>query len=168
MATVEIAIRRAVADDAPALSALYAEAWRYAYRGIIPGLTLERMISRRGPTWWRRMHAQGGATTVLEFGDILAGYATYGRNRHGRRGAVGEIHELYLRPEYHGAGLGRRLFEAARDELKAAGMRGLLVRSLAANESACRFYRAMGGREFARASERVGGQRLPIIAFHWR
>jgi ribosomal protein S18 acetylase RimI-like enzyme len=168
LATVDIAIRRTVAEDAPALSALYAEAWRYAYRGMIPGLVLERMVARRGPGWWQRMHGVGGATAVLEFGKTAAGYATYGRSRFARLGAEGEIYELYLKPEYHGAGLGRQLFRAARDELKAGGMRGLVVRSLTENESACRFYRAMGGREFARSSERLGDAKLAIVAFHWR
>jgi ribosomal protein S18 acetylase RimI-like enzyme len=168
LATVDIAIRRTVAEDAAALSALYAEAWRYAYRGIIPGLVLERMVARRGPGWWRRMHGVGGATAILEFGKTAAGYATYGRSRFARLGAEGEIYELYLRPEYHGAGLGRQLFRAARDELRTGGLRGLVIRSLAENESACRFYRAMGGREFARSSERLGGARLAIVAFHWR
>ena len=168
MSTVEIAIRRSVAEDAPALAALHREAWHFAYRGIIPGVVLERMIARRGPGWWRRMHKLGGATTILEFEGLPAGYASYGRSRIARLGAEGEIYELYLRPEYHGAGLGRQLFRAARDELRTAGMRGMVVRSLAANEAACRFYRAMGGREFARSSERVGGTRLPTVAFHWR
>jgi ribosomal protein S18 acetylase RimI-like enzyme len=168
VATVEIAIRRSVAEDAAALAALYGEAWRYAYRGIIPGLVLERLIARRGAAWWRRMHAVGGTTTILEFGNEAAGYANYGRSRFGRMGAEGEIYELYLKPEYHGAGLGRQLFRAARDELRAAGLRGLIVRSLAENETACRFYRAMGGRELGQASERVGGARLAVVAFHWR
>jgi ribosomal protein S18 acetylase RimI-like enzyme len=168
LATVEIAIRRSVAEDAAALTALHAEAWRYAYRGIIPGLVLERMIARRGPGWWRRMSAVGGTTTILEFGKTAAGYATYGRSRFARLGAEGEIYELYLKPEFHGAGLGRQLFRAARNELRAAGLRGLIVRSLAENETACRFYRAMGGREFGRGSERIGGTRLAILAFHWR
>ena len=168
MATVEIAIRRSMSEDAAALAALHGEAWRYAYRGIIPGLVLERMVARRGPGWWRRMHAVGGTTTILEFGKAAAGYATYGRSRFARLGAEGEIYELYLRPEYHGAGLGRQLFKAARDELRAAGMRGLIVRSLAENEAACRFYRAMGGRELGRGQERVAGTRLAMVAFHWR
>lgn len=168
MATVEIAIRRSQAEDAPALAALYAEAWRYAYRGIIPGVVLERMVARRGPRWWRRMHGMGGATAILEFEGTPAGYATFGRSRLGSLGAGGEIYELYLKPEYHGAGLGRQLFRAARDELRADGLRGLVVRSLVANETACRFYRAMGGREFARSTERVGGTRLATVAFHWR
>lgn len=168
MATVEIAIRRSVASDAPALAALHHEAWRYAYRGIIPGLMLERMIARRGPGWWRRMQRAGGATILLEFDRIMAGYASFGPSRIAPLGAGGEIYELYLRPEYHGAGLGRRLFTAARGELRTAGLRGMIVCSLAANETACRFYGAMGGHALARTSERVEGARLPTIVFHWR
>lgn len=168
MATVEIAIRRSVSEDAAELARLHAEAWRYAYRGIIPGLVLERMVARRGPRWWRRMHGEGGSTTLLEFEGVAAGYATFGRSRFARLGAEGEIYELYLRPEYHGAGLGRQLFRAARDELRQAGLRGLIVRSLADNAPAIGFYRAMGGRELSRSSERVGAIRLATVAFHWR
>ena len=54
MDTVAIDIRRARAGDAPALAAMHAAAWRYAYRGILPGLVLERMIAEHGEAWWRR------------------------------------------------------------------------------------------------------------------
>ena len=38
--------------DAPALAAAYEEAWRNAYQGIIPHLSLQRMIALRGLRWW--------------------------------------------------------------------------------------------------------------------
>ena len=52
MSTLLVSIRRAKAADAAALSAVFDVAWREAYSGIIPGVTLERMIARRGPRWW--------------------------------------------------------------------------------------------------------------------
>ncbi len=51
MSTVLIEIRRAKASDAATLAATHDEAWRTAYRGIIPGGELEKLISRRGPVW---------------------------------------------------------------------------------------------------------------------
>ena len=36
------------------IARVHDEAWREAYRGVIPGRELERMIVRRGPAWWRR------------------------------------------------------------------------------------------------------------------
>ena len=52
-------MRWSTAADAAGLADLHGATWRYAYAGIIPGLTLERMIARRGRTWWARMHERG-------------------------------------------------------------------------------------------------------------
>ena len=64
---------------------VYAEAWRGAYRGIIPHLSLERMIARRGEAWWKRALADRRPLLVLDFDGAASGYATYGRCRAGRR-----------------------------------------------------------------------------------
>ena len=42
---------------------------------------------------------------MLVFGDKVAGYANYGRNRARSLHFEGEIYELYLRPEFQGLGL---------------------------------------------------------------
>ena len=114
-----------------------------------PGLTLERMIARRGPAWWSRMHGRGFRALVVDCDGTLAGYATLGRSRGAGGRAFGEIYELYLRPEYQGCGLGRRLFaEARRKSWRRIGLDRLTVWALKReNEIACRFYRAMGGIE---------------------
>jgi len=41
-----ITIRRAIPGDAEQIAAVHDEAWREAYRGIIPGGELERLIAR--------------------------------------------------------------------------------------------------------------------------
>jgi len=161
------AIRWSTPADSPRLAELHREAWRYAYSGIIPGLTLERMISRRGPGWWRVMHRFGAPALVMEFDGRVAGYTTLGPRR--GRGFIGqgEIYELYLRPECHGLGFGRRLFRAARRRLSAAGFSRLTVWSLADNEVGCRFYRGVGGVETGRTRETIGGAHLEKIGFGW-
>src|SRR5436309_6364806 len=52
MSTVLIEIRRAKPADATLVASTHDAAWRTAYRGIIPGPELEKLISRRGPGWW--------------------------------------------------------------------------------------------------------------------
>ena len=160
--------------DAPELAAVHAAAWRYAYAGLIPGVELERMVALRGPRWWARAHAHGGRALVLELAlgggpeagpTGLGGYATLGPGRHGAAG--GEIYELYLRPELHGVGFGRRLFEESRRALAARGARRLTVWALRENEVACRFYRAMGGTEAGRGVHRLAGAELEKVAFVW-
>jgi len=162
-----IKIRLSKAADSAALAALHCEAWRYAYRGIVPGIGLERMIARRGSAWWERMHELDHRALVLEFDKSVAGYATFGPCRSQNVRPLGEIYELYLRPEFQGIGFGKRLFIEARRDLSENVLFGLLVWALADNDLACRFYTALGGRERKRAQERIGGIRLEKIGFVW-
>jgi ribosomal protein S18 acetylase RimI-like enzyme len=161
-----IETRWSSAGDDASLAEVHRTAWRYAYAGIIPGLTLERMIARRGPRWWHCMHERGHRALVVDCDAVVAGYATLGRGRAGGR-RYGEIYELYIRPEFHGCGLGGRLFDAARDQLGRHGLDRLVVWALADNSIACRFYRAMGGRECGRAEDRFCGVPLAKVAFGW-
>ena len=87
------------------------------YRGIIPGRELERMIARRGPSWWRSAIQRRSRLVVLDFDDAIGGYASYGRNRVPAMNFGGEIFELYIAPEFQGLGFGKRLFSAARKDL---------------------------------------------------
>ena len=80
---------------------------------------------------------------------------------------MGEISELYVKPECHGAGFGRSLFVEVRRRLRARKLKGLLVWALADNDLACGFYEAMGGQGRFRTFEMLGGVRLEKFAFHW-
>jgi hypothetical protein len=81
MSTVLIEIRPAKASDAAAVADAHDQAWRTAYQGIIPGDELRRVINRRGPAWWDNAIRNGSRVALLQFGDKIAGYANYGRNR---------------------------------------------------------------------------------------
>ena len=165
--TVLIEIRRARSADAKAVADAHDEAWRTAYQGIIPGRELERLISRRGPDWWDGAIRKGSRISLLAFGDTIAGYANYGRNRARSLQYDGEVYELYLRPEFQGLGFGRRLFTAARRDLVQSGMKSLVVWALSDNETAVEFYRALGGRAIARSSEKFGDKLLDKVAYAW-
>jgi len=167
MSTLLVETRRARPIDAAEIAEIHDSAWRTAYRGLIPGSELEKMIQRRGPAWWETALRRGSRVLVLTFGDSIAGYANVGRNRARGLPYEGEIYELYLRPEYQGLGFGRRLFSDARKELSSAGYDGLAVWALAANEPALGFYRALGGMSVARSTETFGGATLEKIAFGW-
>ncbi|MEA3026648.1 MAG: hypothetical protein QOF91_1933 [Alphaproteobacteria bacterium] len=167
MSTVLIEIRRAKASDAAAVADTHDEAWRGAYQGVIPGLELEKLVTRRGPDWWDSAIRKGSRIAILAFGDKVAGYANYGRNRARSLFYDGEIYELYLRPEYQGLGFGRRLFTSARRDLGQSGLKSLVVWALSDNDPAVEFYRALGGKAVARSSERFGEKSLDKVAFAW-
>lgn len=160
-----ISVRRARPDDAGEIAAAHDAAWRETYRGLIPGRELERMVTRRGPDWWRMAIRRGTRLLVLDFDESVAGYVTYGRNRWATLPYEGEIFELYLAPEFAGIGFGRRLFTAARRELAASGLASMVVWALAENERAIGFYRHMGGRAAGAAQERFGCEMRERVAF---
>ena len=167
MNTSLIEIRRAKAPDAVALASTHDDAWRTAYQGIIPGPELDKLINRRGADWWEGAIRKGSRISILAFGDTLAGYANYGRNRARSLHFEGEIYELYLRPEFQGLGFGRRLFTAARRDLVQSGLKSMVIWALSDNDPATEFYRALGGRMVARSSEKFGPKSLDKVAFAW-
>ncbi|QLP97226.1 MAG: GNAT family N-acetyltransferase [Rhodoblastus sp.] len=160
-----ISVRRARPDDAGEIAAAHDAAWREAYRGLIPGRELERMVTRRGPDWWRMAIRRGTRLMVLDFDESVAGYVTFGRSRWPALPYAGEIFELYLAPEFAGIGFGRRLFSTARRELAALGLGSTVVWALAQNERAVGFYRHMGGRDVGSGQERFGAELRERVAF---
>ncbi|ODN72099.1 Phosphinothricin N-acetyltransferase [Methylobrevis pamukkalensis] len=164
---MSIDIRRAKLQDAAAVAEVHDHAWRNAYRGILPGVDLERMVERRGPQWWQRAIRRKIHLLVLEVDRQIVGYATLGPSRMRSLPHKGEIYEIYLRPEYQGIGLGRRLFQAARSLLDDMRFKGLAVRALKANDTAVGFYRRLGGNALLETGERIGDSVLPVVVFGW-
>ena len=160
-----ISVRMARPGDETGIARVHDTAWRDAYRGVIPGRELERMVQRRGPAWWRQAIRAGTRLIVLDFADAIAGYASYGRNRMPALGYGGEIFELYLMPEYQGVGLGRRMFDAARADLADHGLPNFVVWALGGNDRAIDFYQRRGGVLVRRARERFGDETRERIAF---
>lgn len=165
MVETVITIRGARASDAKAIAGVHDAAWRDAYRGIIPGRELEKMVARRGPKWWQTAILRGSRLSVLDFDDTIGGYSSYGRNRVPALPFGGEIFELYLAPEFQGLGFGRRLFQAARRDLADHGYGQVLVWALADNDRAISFYSKLGGRIVRRAQERFGQDMRGRVAF---
>jgi ribosomal protein S18 acetylase RimI-like enzyme len=168
MSDLLVSIRRARPEDATGLSRVFDSAWREAYQGIIPGLALEKMLARRGPRWWRSTVGRGRPLVVLDIGQGIAGYVSYGRCRDRSLPADGEIDELYVAPEYQGLGFGRRLFRAVRNDLSDRELGRVVVWALEDNERACAFYERLGGRTIARVDERIGGAPLRKVAYLFR
>ncbi len=161
-----IDVRQAVPSDAEEIAGVHASAWREAYQGIIPAKTLAKMINRRGAPWWadatRRKNVQ-----VLDVGGRIAGYATYGPARMSGSADAGEVHEIYLAPEFQGIGLGGWLFASVTRALQARKYGRMLVRVLADNDRAACFYRRQGGREVGRGTEMLDGASLESIVYEW-
>jgi GNAT superfamily N-acetyltransferase len=163
---LEVSVRSARPGDAPALVNIFRDSWRLSYTGILPALHLEHEILRRDAAWWRRAIAAEPNLLVVTHGRNVAGYATCGRARGGRRD-TGEIYELYLLPVYQGLGFGEHLFEACRATLDALDLERLIVWALEGNERAHGFYIRCGGRPTRRSRVQFGKSLKARIGFEW-
>lgn len=165
MNEVVISIRPARPSDAESLAAVHDVSWREAYRGILPGVALERMIAYRSPRWWQRSAGRSRNLIVLDLDNHIAGYACFGASRNMALPQQGEIDELYLDPLYQGLGLGTQLFATARRELASRRCKGLVTWALLENERACRFYERLGGRVAMQENIHIGGKQLVKVAY---
>jgi GNAT superfamily N-acetyltransferase len=160
-------VRPARLSDAAELADVYAEAWEEAYSGLIPTLVLRRMIARRGAVWWRAA-IQRRVILVLEVGGAIAGYASFAPAPGRAHPGAAEIQEFYLAPVYQGIGFGVRLFSAALKRIRGRGYTRVLVRALAENDRANRFYLRHGGSLIARSEESLGERSLPCFWYEFR
>ena len=135
------------ADDLYAVSRVYEESWRCAYRGLVPQDYLDAIP--RGH-WVPLLKRPGRISLVaVEVGEIV-GTASVCPSRFPQYAGCGEVQSLYLLPEAMGKGCGRALLNAALQELAGRGFREVILWVLEGNCHARRFYERAG---FAPAGE---------------
>lgn len=128
-------------DDRLAVSRIYEESWKSAYRGIVPQSYLDGI-----PTglWAANLDQNGRKTLVLLDAETPIGTTSVGPSRWPEYPDFGEIVSLYLLPEHTGQGHGLPLLTAALDELRRQGFQNALLWVLAENHRARRFYEKSG------------------------
>ena len=124
-------------DDRMAISRIYEESWRYAYKNIIPQEFLDSMEEGR---WVPVLDSPDWDTLVCVENGKYIGTSSFCRSRFPGYSAYGEIISLYLLPDYIGKGYGRKLFDKAVCELKNLGYDKLLLWVLEDNTLAKEFY----------------------------
>jgi hypothetical protein len=95
---------------------------------------------------------------VLVFGDKVAGYANYGRNRARACTSKARSGELYLRPNSRASASAAGCYRRAARPAE-SGLKSMVIWALSDNDPATEFYRALGGRMVARSSENSGPSR---------
>ena len=106
MVETVISIRAARLGDEAEIASVHDAAWREAYRGVIPGRELERMIARRGAAWWRLAIARRTPLLVLEFANPSSAMSVTGAIAC-RRSATAAKSSSYIWPRSaKAAGLG--------------------------------------------------------------
>lgn len=166
-----IAIRAAKIDDAGRIAQIHVDSWRSTYAGLLPDhvlLGLESRVHER--RWWRqalrRARRQHVVLVAEDSREGVIGFGSCGPSRDRALPFSGEIYTIYLRDDFHGLGLGRRLFVALSERLLETQGSSVIVWSLSTNPARF-FYQALGGRFVARRRGSLGGTAIQEFAYGW-
>ena len=134
------------------------------YRGLLPQAYLDGIPAGN----WVPYLEQAGRESLLllDEGEII-GTASCCAGRVPELSDWGEIVSIYLLPEYWGKGCGKRLFNAAVEQLESVGYRKLFLWVLESNQRARIFYEHMGFRLHESSMEdEIGG--MPVREVQYR
>jgi GNAT superfamily N-acetyltransferase len=166
----DLRVREALLDDAAGIARVHVESWRATYRGIVPDQVLAELSYGAGEDYWRRVLTRVTDRDFVYLAEDeqarIVGFAFGGPERTGDSVYTGELHAIYLLPDYQRQGLGRCLTLAVVDRLEQLGLRSLLVWVLADNPSR-RFYEALGGQSVRAQQVEIGGAQLEEVAYGW-
>lgn len=134
-------IRPAGPEDALGIATIHVEAWRVAYRGIVPDEYLRSLTIEQRHAGWRRILETEESVWVAAEGDTVLGWISASRSRDVNASqSTGEIWAVYVDPGHWGQGVGRALCAAADEELRKQGFTDVTLWVLKENERALRFY----------------------------
>lgn len=150
-------------DDRYAISRIYEESWKYAYKGIIPFSYLEEISRGR---WVKILESPGFYSLIMFDGDKPIGTLCYCHSRYEDMANYGEIVSIYFLPEYTGKGFGGLLMDAGIKALAKAGYKDVYLWALEKNVIAKDFYEKYG---FYKSGEvlyiNIGGKDLKEIQY---
>ena len=167
----EVAVRRAVPEDAAGIAHVRIEAWRTTYRGVIPASYLDGMkVEDSTALWLRVLTAAPNTTSVFVAEDTtgVCGFASGLMLAPPKFDIDAELSSIYLVPHRQRAGLGRRLVAAVLDAEREHGATALLTWVIAQNSGARKFYEGLGGELLVEQPFQWDGMDLLEVGYGWR
>ncbi len=152
-------------DDRLAISHIYEESWKFAYKDIIPQSYLESIPAGR---WVSGLDKEGMNTLVLIEDDTFIGTSGYCKSRFPDFNGWGEIVSIYLLPQYMGKGYGKCLLDAVIRELVCLGFYDIFLWVLEDNLRARKFYEKAGFTSTQNyLDDNIGGKELREIQYYY-
>ncbi|MDF3882937.1 GNAT family N-acetyltransferase [Cupriavidus basilensis] len=140
----------AAAQDASLIAGLHTQSWRHAYQGQLPADYLEREVPAERLRAWRARLVDGAEgpleVTLARVDGEPAGFACLQPEAEPQFGVY--LDNLHVLPQWHGLGLGKRLFaHCARRAASGWPGQPLFLYVLDSNTQAREFYRRLDGIE---------------------
>jgi diamine N-acetyltransferase len=143
MSEPNVTIESARRDELPQIQRLAGIIWRGHYPGIITDAQIEYMLERGYslPALQRLADTPGYRFDLMKVDGTPVGFASYFP---AAEPATMKLDRIYLLPECHGQGLGRRLIDHVAAVARAAGCTTLILTVNKGNAKAIAFYGRVG------------------------
>lgn len=165
-------IRPHVLADSDQIAEILARGWAEANSGFMPADVLAPRVDIGARQAEMRdflaneFDAMNEAMFVADAGDQLAGFVHAILGDKGGLGASGHIGLIYVRTQYQGQGVGRRLLGAAAGWIAERASGPLAIAAFAENPFRT-FYTYLGGEIAARVPVEVSGHRTGSVIYLW-
>ena len=143
---MEYIIRRRTKEDCKGIARVVTIGWNETYKGIVPDWFLEELKTNeeeRANNMLSKFDDNNNHQYVLEIDNEVVGFVNFGASEDVEY-KCGEIFALYIISKYKGLGLGKKLVEVAKKELKEMGFNSMIIACLKGNPSN-EFYKHIGG-----------------------
>lgn len=142
---MNVTIRKATLEDVNTISEIYALSWKAAYKEIV----LQNYLDELETTFWvepfkSRINNNMITAQLICENDLPVGCISYGRARDSKYSSFGEIFAFYLLPSHFRKGYGKKLLQAAIEDIKMQGYRDCYLWALKDNKNARAFYEKNG------------------------
>jgi ribosomal protein S18 acetylase RimI-like enzyme len=164
----KVKIRRMVMADCRILAMIHIDAWREAYKDLVPAEYLKGLsYSRREEAFERALRNGVDNTYVAAAGNKVYGFITMGdcRDSDLNNEVAGEIWGIYLDPEKWRRKIGTYLCSWAEAELASQGYEKLVLWVFAGNNNARKFYETQGFRPDGISKTLNPGKKLLAVRY---
>jgi GNAT superfamily N-acetyltransferase len=145
----KVVVRRAAEGDTFGIARVHVEAWRVAYRGLVPDAELDGISVRQRERDWHEILATGDepSFTLVAIADgRLVGFCSCAvpSRDDDASDRTAEVAAIYVAPTEWRSGVGRILLSRAVDELRDGGWQDVTLWVFAENRPARAFYSSFG------------------------
>lgn len=150
------------------ISRVHLDSWKSTYKDILPAeFFVDRTYDWQKEKWLKRLFNNGSTNefmyVALTDDDKVMGFAT------GSIDDPNKEHDsilfcLYIDNKYHKCGIGRKLVEKVKEELKKQGAKDMVLWAYKDN-AACDFYEHIGGKREKEIIENIGGKNIKEVSF---
>lgn len=165
-------IDRATLNDARAVAQIHVDAWRAAYKHIVPADHLAALsVDQREAMWRKTIESGEPELLVARLNGTVCGWVSFGACRDNDVPVTqAEVWAIYVEPGSWSNGIGRALWSKAREFMREEAFETCSLWVFPENDQAIRFYRSVGFAPDSLPPQQfeLGGQQLREVRYSAR